>query len=91
MGEEGSVGVKRSFQEWRLTGTISSNLCSKIGMYNGMADGWMGVLGVLERGTVKRWCRGQTMERLVEHLTEFRFYPWGIENLSIFSRVGSTI
>lgn len=32
-----------------------------------------------------------SVARLVEHLTAFRFRPWGSESLSIFSRVGSTI
>lgn len=89
MGEEWSIRVKRSFQEARIIGAISSNLYSKTGMYNGMADGWMGVVGVLETVAAKRWCRGQTMEELVVHLRGFRFYPWGPENLSIFNRGGS--
>ena len=91
MVEEWGIRVKRSFQKETTTGAINCNLCCMIGMYNGMTDRWMGVVGVAGRGASKRWCRGQSMERVVECFTEFRFYPWGNENLSIFSSLGSMI
>lgn len=84
MGEKWGTGViKGPFQEDREA--RNSNLCSMLGMYNGMTERRMGVLGTVGRGAVKRWSRGQFMQRLVEHLTQLRFHPWGNENLSILA------
>lgn len=81
-----SGGVKMPPQEERIPGARSSNLCSKIGMYNGI-DKRICLVGVFERrGAVKTPSRGQTMERLVGCLTELRFHIWSTENESILSK-----
>lgn len=57
-------------------------------MYNGVTEGWMGVVGAVRRGVVKRGCRGHSTEKVVERVTEFRFPLWHKENGGIFSRIG---
>ena len=45
--------------------------------------GWV-LVGAARSGEYKEMLLDPERERVVEHLTEFRFHPWGNEHLSIF-------
>lgn len=68
MEKKWSIVVKRPFQERRIREARSNNLCIIIGLYNGMTEEWMGVVGIVGVGAVKGWNRGQSMKRLLEYL-----------------------